>query len=109
MIDLIFEFGGEVILIKIDNNIVLFGNTGFGNAMADISGLRLSYEGVIKEHPDLKERDDWKEEAIKRFKEKIKSFSSEREKANYIIGDLRKFGYKPKFLQRKGFRKELMQ
>ena len=48
-----------------------FGTTTFGAVMTDISGMRLDYDGVIKEFPDLKDKEDWKQEAVKRFKDKI--------------------------------------
>jgi len=108
MIEILFEFGTEAILIRIDGNSVRFSNTLFGNVMADIKGIRLSREGVIKEFPDLKESEDWKEEAINRFTEKIKGCATEKEKADYIVEDLRKFGYIPKFLQKKGYRRRVI-
>jgi len=105
MIDIMFEFVGDYILVRINGNNITFGNTAYGNQMASIDGLKLSQEGAIKEFPDLKDRSDWREEAIKRFKEKITLMSSEPEIEAYIISDLRKYGYKPLYKQRQGFRK----
>lgn len=93
MIEGLFRFGNEYVLIKVSGNSVLFGNTIFGARMADISGLKLNYVGVCREFPDLENKDNWKEEAIKRFKDKIKSYETEDEIMDYIINDLRKFGY----------------
>lgn len=93
MIDLLFQFGGDMVLVRIDGNSILFGHTKFGAKLADISGLKLNKSGVIKEHPDLEGDESWREEAIKRFKEYIKSLKSESLKADYIISDLRKHGY----------------
>ena len=77
MIELIFELGNEVILVLINGNKVTFGNTSYGAQMADISGLQLNYEGVVREHPDLELRNDWQEEAVSRFKDKIRSLENE--------------------------------
>lgn len=95
MIEILFRFGGDVILVKISGNNVLFGNTAQGARMASIKGLDIKKSGVVKEFPDLKDRADWKDEAIKRFKDKIKTLKTEKEKAEYIIEDLNKWGYKP--------------
>lgn len=99
MIRLHFVFGTETNLIKIDRK-----NVTFGEGTADISNLKLNYFGVIKEFPDLKNNDNWRIEAIKRFRQKIKSFETEDEIANYIIKDLGKFGWKLKVRQKDGFR-----
>ena len=106
MIDLVFHFGADVVLVKIDGTNVLFGNSSQGGQIAPIQNLKLSKSGVIKEFPDLKDNANWHEEAAKRFKEKIKSLKSEDERAEYIIEDLKKFGYTPRFKQRRGCRVE---
>ena len=104
MIELIFELGSEVILVVITGKDVKFGSTNFGIQMADISGLKLDYVGVCREFPDLELRDDWKEEAINRFKDKIRNMKTEDEISLYIIDELQKQGYKAKKKRRKGFR-----
>lgn|SRR3990167_1893886 len=108
MIEVIFLYGTEVILVVVNGNDVRFGSTTFGARLAGIEGLRLSYEGVCREFPDLETKDNWREEAIKRFKDKIASFKTEDEKVDYIIKDLTKFGYVAKKKQRKGFRPEVI-
>lgn len=108
MIELMFEFGGDAILIIIRNHSVKFGNTAYGVQMADIAGLKLDKKGVLKEFPDLETNENWRAEAIKRFKEKIQALDTEDEISNYIISDLRKYGYKPRFRQKAGFRKEVI-
>lgn len=105
MIDIIFRYATEHILVKIDGNSILFGNTLYGAKLATIDGLRLNHDGVIKEFPDLKDNPSWREEAIYRFKLKIKEMRTEEEIVNYIIEDLKKYGYIPLFKQRAGFRK----
>jgi hypothetical protein len=104
MIELMFELGNEIVLVMIRGTTVLFGNTSFGKQLADISGLKLNYAGVVREFPDLELRNDWREEAIKRFKDKICSMDNEEEISKYIIEELKKSGYKPKAKRRDGFR-----
>ena len=104
MIGTIFEFGGKIIEVRIDGDNCLFRTEDYGGSFAPIEGLNLDKKGSIKENPDLKDREDWKEETIKRFKEKLKSYETEKKKMQYIIEDLRKFGYKPKYMQLKGHR-----
>ena len=106
MIGVIFQFASESIEVRIDGSNILFRTTNTDGAFATIDNLKLDYAGVCKEHPDLKDKDNWKEEAIKRFKEKIKNMKTETEKKDYIIEDLSKFGYKPLYMQRQGFRPE---
>ncbi len=111
MIDLIFERTPEIIFVRIER-----GNVTFSNSIQDqdkmygsIDGLKFDYEGVIKEHPDLKDREDWNEEVIKRLKEKIKSFNNDLEISNYVIKELKSVGYIPLHRKRQGFRKEDLQ
>jgi hypothetical protein len=104
MIGLIFSFGTEIIEIRIDGNNILFRNNQSG--FTTIDGIKLDKLGVIKEFPDLKDNENWQNIARQRFKDKIKSFNTEMEKANYIIEDLKQFGYKPMYKQRRGFRVE---
>lgn len=104
MIDILFNYGNDVVLVKINGHSVLFGSTMFGNKMADISGLRLDFNGTIREFPDLQDNLDWREEAIKRFKQHIKLLDKEEEIADYIIKELRTKGYTPKLKQVAGHR-----
>lgn len=108
MIDVIFYFGTEVILVRVDGHNVQFANSRYGATMATIEGLRLDRAGVIKEFPDLAGKENWREEAIKRFKEKIKSFKNEEERIKYIIDDLTKFGYVAKYKRKQGHRMETL-
>jgi hypothetical protein len=108
MIDLMFEFIGDKILVRIEGTNIFFSNQRFGAQIAPIEGLRLDYNGVVREHPDLELKNNWREEAIKRFKEKIESLETENDRAIYIIEDLKKFGYKPLYKQEKGFRIEVI-
>ena len=105
MIGLIFYFGTDIIYIRIEGHRVTFTNSSFGAVQSTIDGLKLSKAGVIKEYPELKDRDDWKEEAIKRFKEVINAMRTEESIAEYIVLDLKKYGYTPKWKQVAGFRR----
>ena len=106
MISLLFGFGNEKVIVVVDENNVKFGTTAFGSVLADISGLHLNYNGVCREFPDLETHKDWRGEAIKRFKEKIKSMNNENDVCEYIIKELRSCGYVPESKQRNGFRIE---
>ena len=90
-VGIIFDYLGEIILVKINGNSVTFGKDG---VESDITGLKLSKNGVIKRFPDLEDKDNWKEEAIKRFKAHIKSLENE----------LTKYGYVAKYLKIDGRR-----
>lgn len=76
------------------------------NNIAVLEGLKLSYQGVLKEFPDLKDNDDWKQIALQRLKEKIKNYNTEMERIKYIKEELTKFGYEPLYYQKKGWRVE---
>jgi hypothetical protein len=104
MIQIIFEFLGDMELVIVDGNNVLFGNTSFGAKLATIDGLKLDYSGVIREFPDLELEADWREIAMERFKNKIKKQSTEKETALYIIDELKKFGHNPIKIQLSGSR-----
>ena len=99
-----FQFGSDLIIVTVNGNDIKFANTLFGAMGANIEGLKLSKEGAFKEFPDLKDKEDWREQSIKRFKEKISGIEKEEDKVTYIIKDLEKFGYKPLFRQKHGFR-----
>jgi len=104
MITILFGFANDKIMVTINGNQVYFSSTAFGAVKAPIEGLRLNYSGVCNEFPDLRENEDWENEACKRFKNKIESYNTEEEKADYIIEDLKKFGYIPEQKQKEGFR-----
>ena len=106
MIGLIFSLGPEIVEVRVDGNKILFRNNQSNGAFTTIEGLKLDKAGVIREFPDLKDNDNWQKIAQDRFKEKIKSFKTENERANYIIEDLKKYGYEPKYRQRQGHRVE---
>ena len=104
MLRLLFSFGSEKILISINKTNVYFSNTAYGAQQSPIEGLSFSEKGVIKEFPDLDGDLKWKEKAIERFNTKLKKLKTERKKADYIVGDLAKFGYVLEQQQQEGFR-----
>ena len=104
MIEILFKYTNEHILVVVKGNQVFFGNTEFGNQLATIDGLRLDYNGVINEFPDLKTDDNWKKIAIERFKKKISSMITEEEVYEYILDELKKCGYVPLLKKKLGFR-----
>ncbi len=106
MITILFEFASEKILVTIKGNNIFFSSTDQGAIQSTIDGLKLDYSGVIKEFPDLEGKDNWREETIKRFKKKIKELRTEQDRADYIIYDLKKFGYVAEQIQKGGFRPE---
>jgi hypothetical protein len=103
MIGLIFQFGTEYIEIRIDNQNLFFRTVQTGGMFSPIDGLKLDYNGVVKEHPDLESVKDWREQAIKRFKEKMKNMN-EKQAVEYLKSDLTKFGYVGISMQKRGFR-----
>lgn len=108
MIDILFSFGAEHILVRIEGNVVTFGNTQYGAKMATIDGLKISQEGCIKEFPDLKDNPEWKSISIQRFKDHISNLRGETERAEYIMNDLKKWGYVPRKIFKQGFRPEVI-
>jgi hypothetical protein len=108
MIDLIFYFGTEIVFIRIEGTNIRFANSNQGNQWATIDGLKFDYQGVVKEYPDLKDKQDWKDESLRRFKEKIKAMTKEEQICEYIVEDLKMHGYTPKFKQKAGFRREIL-
>ena len=105
MIEVILYFGTEIVMVRVREGKVTFCSSSNGAVEATIDGIKLSRAGVIKEFPDLKDNPLWKEEGINRFKEKIQELSSEEAIAEYVIMDLKKFGYIPKWKQKAGFRR----
>jgi hypothetical protein len=104
MIGIIFFRGSEILEVRIVGNILLFRNSETNNNFYPIDSLKLDRQGVLNEFPDLKDNANWRTEAISRFKSKMKEFPTEKEASDYVIGDLKKYGYTPKYLQQQGFR-----
>jgi hypothetical protein len=105
MIDLIFQFASEYLMIRIKDKELFFKTSGFGTGWGSIDGLKFNKVGVLKEYPDLTDNPQWQQIAIERFKAKIKGMSTEKEICDYIIEDLKKHGYVGKYKQQIGFRR----
>ena len=105
MIGVIFKFGSDIVEVRIKDNNVFFRTSQFQN-FGDIDGLKLNKVGVLREFPDLKDKEDWQSIARKRFKDKIKSLDTERERVEYVKQDLKKHGYVPYAEQVQGFRRK---
>lgn len=67
-------------------------------------GLQLDYNGVLLEHPDLKDNPEWKKIAIERLMAHVKSLGSEDKTIDYVVSELKPKGYKPLFKRKDGFR-----
>jgi hypothetical protein len=106
MIGILFSFGSDVIEIRVDGSNLYFRSSQFGSQFAPLDGLEFNKFGVIKEFPDLAGDEEWKAKAIDRFRAKIALLKNDDEKANYLIEDLKKFGYVPVAKQKQGFRME---
>jgi|TARA_R100000750_G_C2338747_1_gene93252 hypothetical protein len=102
MIGAIFQFGGDHVEVIVNGNSIYFREAG--GAQSTIDGLKLSKAGVEKEFPDLKNDLNWRKKAIQRFKDNVRAFKTEKESMDYIIDDLKKYGYQAKFIQMSGFR-----
>lgn len=103
MIGVIFQFGSEIVEVRVKDNNVFF-RTSNSQQFGDIDGIKLDKSGVIKEFPDLIDKEDWQKQARDRFKEKIKTMKDEKEQIKYVMEDLQKFGYVPLYIQKQGFR-----
>lgn len=103
MIGTIFKLGSQTVEVRVHQDQILFRSSEF-RSWATIDGLRLNKAGVIKEFPDLQGEPLWESKARSRFKEKIKTFSTEKKRMIYIIDELKKFGYLPLIMQEQGFR-----
>lgn len=101
----VFELAGEQSEIVVDQNNLLFKEGG-SNTITTLEGLQLNKSGVLKEFPDLKDNPEWKKIAIERLKNHVKNIEGEKKKLDYIKVELTKFGWKPLFRQRAGFRPE---
>jgi hypothetical protein len=103
MIGVIFMLGSEMIEVRVEGANALF-RSGSQPGLSPIDGLHLDFNGVCKEFPDLVEAEDWRAQAIERFKDKLKCLKTETDRIEYIILDLGKHGYIPKYIQKGGHR-----
>ena len=104
MIGVIFQFGGEFVTVEIRGTELYFKTSEYNSQPAPLDAIQLNRAGVIKEFPDLALADDWKQIALERLKTKIKDMASEMERINYVITDLKSYGYIPYAYQKQGYR-----
>ena len=104
MIEVIFQLGSEMIGVLIRDKDVLFQTVQTGAMIVPIESLGFSKQGVVKEFPDLENDPDWRDKAIIRFKAHLFTLPNEQARADYVIKDLAKYGYKPLMIKKKGFR-----
>ena len=107
--DLIFELGGDMALVRFSGNDVVFSTSDSNfQQYSPIEGLRLSRDGILKEFPDLKKSNlsdgELRGEAVKRFKEKIRGFETDLETKEYLIEEFENMGYTLKTIKKKGWR-----
>ena len=99
-----FTNGPEKILVKIRGADIKFVSSEQGMVEASIEHLKLSHAGVVEEFPDLVDAPNWREQAIKRFKSKMKDYDTDAQRGDYIVAELSKHGYKPERWQMDGHR-----
>ncbi len=107
MIKLHFSLGGEILIVKIEGNIVNFSSTETGlEVYYPIDSLGLSMEGILKEFPDLEEKpnEEMKLIAMERLKQHIKKLGNEDVIKEYIIKELTNSGYNLELIRRVGWR-----
>ena len=98
-----FKFGGQLMEVIVRGNELMFNDVQT-NTITTIEGLKFSKQGVIKEFPDLKDNENWRQEAIRRLKEHINLIKTEKERLFYVQKELNRFGYNPLFYQIAGHR-----
>lgn len=108
MIDIIFYYGTDIVFVRVEGATLKFANSLQANKFASIEGLKLDYNGVVREFPELELEENWREEAIFRLKSKLQNFKTEEEVVEYVIEELKKYGYIPRYKMKKGFRREVI-
>lgn len=99
-----FEGLSGFVEVIVDGNNLMFFDVSSGQ-ITTIEGLRILYNDVINTFPDLENNDNWKKEAINKIKEHMKTYETEMEKLNYVKDELVKFGNKPLYYQKAGWRR----
>jgi len=87
---------GQQLVIDVIKGEVWFNTFVGGRIMRNtIDGVQMLPADLVREFPDLegKSYSEMRKEAIRRFKEKVMSFSSEKDLMDYLVSDLEKGGY----------------
>jgi hypothetical protein len=100
----------EVVVVRIQGKSLTFANSSTNyQDFVPLEQLRLSKDGILKEHPDLKDHTYpmMCAEAIRRLKVLLWGLDSEDKIKDYVIKELNKFGYKLYKIEKRGFRPEV--
>jgi hypothetical protein len=95
MVDVLFQRMDEVVTIRLDGNNILFSSSQYGAGIYPIESLKLNYQGAIKENPDLVDDAEWSSKSIERLKMKVKEFKTEEKRIDYLVSEMKPFGYIP--------------
>lgn len=98
-----FRLGGDVIEVIIQGDNLMFFDVSTG-MITTLDGLKLNRKTTIQKFPELDGDVDWRNKAIKFLKEHIKSFNTDDKKIEYLINDLKQYGYEPLYKQKMGHR-----
>lgn len=104
MIGIIFQFGNEMVEVRINGGELYFRTSTYGSQFVPLESLKIDKEGALKDNPDLRDDVEWRIKAINRLKEKVKSMRTDKGRANYIVEDLKRYGYVPLYMQEEGHR-----
>lgn len=102
-----FRLGSEMLIVRVEGENLFFGTPETaGINFAPIEGLKLSRSGIVKEFPDLKDKElrEMRKEAIKRFKKHVLELKTMEKRKEYVIAELTKQGYSAQGVQRDGHR-----
>ena len=104
------DTGEEVGITMTMDRALWFIKSGVNPMTAPIEGLRFSLKACLEVNPDLEGFDpkEIRSISIIRLKEKIKSFKNIKDVEQYLVDDLKKYGYICIQRQRKGFRAEVI-
>ena len=108
MIGVIFQLGSNYVEFRLDGDNLFVRDSSYGGTLVPFAPgtVNLDYDGVLKELPYLKGDSQWKEKACEELKERFKELETDDEKINYIVDEMKKYGYIPRFTQKKGHRPE---
>ena len=105
MIKLYFKKERDVLMIKILGNNITFSNEQLGfMAEAPIDLIKMDYEGILRECPDLADKHpiEARSEYIRRFKELISGMKNEDEIKEYVIDQMTRAGYDFRRIEKAG-------
>ena len=113
MTDLVFlDAGNNYYSITISGNKILYLTfVIYGQPVRKrLEDLKLQYKNIIMQNPDLIDTPETEARiiAIKRLKEHIDKFTTEEELITYLRNDLAKHGHRLKYINKKGFRTQVV-